>query len=471
MTDNAVLQWNDETLACIRGQLPGPTVVARTLYVVHAAMYDAWSRFHPTARPATAMDADDAGRLLADAAMPGVTADPTAAGRATARQAPVDMTPDKRATAVSFAAFTALSGLYPACRAALVARLNAQGLDEMDLSAPAVVGRVTGFLVERLRRADGANQDGGYADTSGYVPRNTADMLRELWRWQPLRVPLDDPEGVPQQALTPHWGGVRPFDPDLLARVTDVAPPSQDSDHTIAPLLAASAALTDREKVIAEYWADGPRSELPPGHWNLFAQWISRTHGQALDHDVRLFLALDAAMLDASIAAWHLKYRTDFGRPVTVIRAALAGRTVRAWAGPYQGTRLIPAEQWRPYQPVSTPTPPFPEFVSGHSTFSAAGAAVLERYSADTGRDAEGFGGSVTVTAGSSRVEPRTAAHAGTPAADVTLTWPTFRDAADEAGLSRIHGGIHWPDGDRRGRELGRAIGLRTWDLARQLWA
>ena len=110
-------------------------------------------------------------------------------------------------------------------------------------------------------------------------------------------------------------------------------------------------------------------------------------------------------------------------RPVTAIHFLFAGQEVLAWAGPGLGTRRIGGEEWRPY----LATPPFPEFTSGHSTFSSAAAEVLARF---TGSDR--FGASVTISAGSSRVEPGT-----TPAADVTLSWPTFTDAAVQAGRSR----------------------------------
>jgi hypothetical protein len=211
--------------------------------------------------------------------------------------------------------------------------------------------------------------------------------------------------------------------------------------------------------VIAKYWSDGPRSELPPRHWNVFAQWVSRRDRHSLDRDAKLFLALDNALLDASITAWDAKRQWDSVRPITAVRWLKRGQLVRAWGGPYQGTKTIRGEDWLPYQPATFVTPPFAEYVSGHSTFSAAAAEVLARY---TGSDA--FGASVTVPAGSSRIEPGT-----TPAADMTLSWPTFSDAADQAGRSRRYGGIHFRDGDLAGRVLGRMVGLRAWLAASAL--
>jgi hypothetical protein len=134
-----------------------------------------------------------------------------------------------------------------------------------------------------------------------------------------------------------------------------------------------------------------------------------------------------------------------------------AGKQITAWAGPGLGTRQIDGANWRPYQAITVVTPPFPEFFSGHSVFSAAGAEVLRRF---TGSDK--FGYSVMRPAGSSGVET------GVPATHITLSWPTFSDAADEAGLSRRYGGIHFVDGDIVGREIGRKIGAQAWNKAKE---
>ena len=162
-----------------------------------------------------------------------------------------------------------------------------------------------------------------------------------------------------------------------------------------------------------------------------------------------LFFALAGALHDAAVAAWDAKRTFDSVRPISAIRWLFAGDKVCAWGGPGQGTTLIKGEEWQPY----LPTPPFPEYVSGHSTFSTAAAEVLARY---TGSDR--FDTYVTVPTGSSQVELGTS-----PAADVTLHWPTFTDAADQAGRSRRYGGIHFRDGDLIGRALGRMVGLRAW--------
>ena len=127
-----------------------------------------------------------------------------------------------------------------------------------------------------------------------------------------------------------------------------------------------------------------------------------------------------------------------------------------AWGGPGRGTRPIRGEDRLPYQPPTVVTPPFAEYVSGHSTFSAAAAEVLASFTGS-----QRFGLSVTVPAGSSMIEP-----GAVPARPVTLSFRTFADAADEAGRSRRYGGIHFQAGDLDGRELGRRVGANAWAKA-----
>lgn len=169
-----------------------------------------------------------------------------------------------------------------------------------------------------------------------------------------------------------------------------------------------------------------------------------------------MFFALTNAIFDAGIVAWDNKIVWDSVRPITAIRYLFKGQQIQAWGGPGQGTRMIDGGTWLPYQPSYFPTPPFAEYSSGHSNFSAAGAEVLRRF---TGSDS--FGASVTIAAGSSKVEPGIA-----PAAPVTLTWPTFSSASDEAGISRRYGGIHFEQGDLDARATGRMAGDQAFERA-----
>lgn len=169
-----------------------------------------------------------------------------------------------------------------------------------------------------------------------------------------------------------------------------------------------------------------------------------------------MFFALTNAIFDAGVACWDTKRAFDSVRPVTAIHFLFAGQQVNAWGGPYQGTRLINGRDWQPYQAATVVTPPFPEFFSGHSIFSAAGAETLYRFT-----ESDNFGGSFTQKAGTSRVEP-----GAVPATDITLSWATFSDAADQAGISRRYGGIHFEQGDLVGRALGRQVAAQAWDRA-----
>jgi hypothetical protein len=424
--DNVVLQWNARLLEAVGHAPMAPTVTARALAVTHTCIYDAWAAH--------------------DAVADGVywTRD--------LRQPATAHVPASKEEAISFAAHLALSDLFPSRAAVFDAQLSALGY-----STPGTAGQIgleACGMVLAQRHTDGANQLGGYADYTGYLPVNPVDAVYDPNRWQPLATPSG-----PQQFLTPHWGLVRPFAIQSLDELRPPAPPLYGHGTYIKEanqILHFSARLDDRSKMIAEYWNDGPGSPTPPGHWHLFAQAASRRDGHTVDQDVKMFFALANAMLDASIAVWECKVFFDFARPVTAIRFLYGGKPVRAWAGPGLGTQLIDGLQFRSY----IPTPPFAEYVSGHSTFSAAGAEIL---SAVTGSDRLEL--SVTFQAGSSFIEPGL-----TPAEPVTLTWHTFSEAAAEAALSRRLGGIHFESGDLAARALGRRVGSLVWRRSRQFF-
>lgn len=136
-------------------------------------------------------------------------------------------------------------------------------------------------------------------------------------------------------------------------------------------VIDVQVSLTEEQKVIAEYWADGPDTETPPGHWCLFGQFTSARDRHNDDTDVKMFFALSNALFDAGIAAWDAKQAYDYARPITAIRYLMHGKLVMGYGseGPAGGLKLIPGESWIPFQPTTFPTPPFPEHVSGHSTF------------------------------------------------------------------------------------------------------
>jgi hypothetical protein len=436
--DNAVLRWSEQTLSAIRALKTGPTINARALAIVHTAMYDAWAAYDATAVP-------------------------TQRGGGWARRPPAERTDAYKSQAVSYAAYRALLNLFPARASDFRGLLAGMGYDPDDATtdpaSPTGVGNTAAAAVLAFRATDGSNQAGGYADTTGYVPVNTPDQVNDPFRWQPLRFVDANGNTVVQKYLTPQWGQVTPF---ALTSPNQFLPPGPEYltlgllDEEISDTLTLSATLTDLTKMRAEYWADGPNSETPPGHWILFAGAVCRARGYDLDQSAKLTFAVANAELDASIAAWNAKRRWDYVRPITAVRTRMKGKLVLAWAGPYKGTRLIRGETWSPYQASTFPTPPFPEYVSGHSTFSGAGAKVLQQF---TGSDL--FGARVTLRPGSSFIEP-----GATPLLPTVLTWPTFSAARDEAGMSRRYGGIHFPDADTNARSLGASVGQNAWAKA-----
>ena len=134
---------------------------------------------------------------------------------------------------------------------------------------------------------------------------------------------------------------------------------------------------------------------------------------------------------------------------------------ITSWLGPNKGYGKVPGETGMPYQALNVVTPGFPEYVSGHSTFSAAGRAVINQF---FGTD--NFNAKVTIPAGSSKIEPGV-----TPAKPVVLSWKTLDAMADQAGMSRRYGGIHFESGDQQGRALGALTGLNVWTEAQTYFA
>ena len=264
------------------------------------------------------------------------------------------------------------------------------------------------------------------------------------------------------ETITRRDGTVVPISKDLIG--IDINPDFITESEAIIDF---SANLTDEQKMIAEYWEDPSGTSFPPGHWLEIGQFVSERDGHTLDDDIKLFFALGNSVMDAGIATWDAKYFYDYARPIRAIRElgrlCLIGEEdvpgsgecyIDAWGGPEQGTQRILATEFITYQtPGSDVSPPFPEYTSGHSGFSSAAAEILQLF---TGSDI--YGDSITFPVGSSRFEP-----GFTPMSPVTLSWATFSEAADEAGVSRCYGGIHYICGDIEGRKLGRQVGTEVW--------
>ena len=279
----------------------------------------------------------------------------------------------------------------------------------------------------------------------------------------------------------------------------------------------------DYARVLAEFWADGPDSETPPGHWFTILNYVNdhpllekRIGGEGdvlsdLEWDIKSYLILGGAMHDSAVNAWGLKGYYDYIRPISAIRYMadrgqstdmslpsfnprgiplidgltaiieegdeLAGMNnenigkikIYSWKGPdfiedpsvnVAGVDWILGTHWWPYQRGTFVTPPFAGYVSGHSTFSRAAAEVL---TALTGN--EFFPGGM----GEFDIKQNEfLTFEKGPSENLTLQWATYRDASDQTSLSRIWGGIHPPIDDIRGRVIGEKIGVESYNLAIQ---
>lgn len=499
---NPVVAWNRVALRAVEKNPPAPTITTWRLHVMSTAMYDAWAAYDDRAlstRHGSALRRPQAERTLAN-----------------------------QQEAISYAAFTTLSWMFPNQRADFEAHMGSLGYRRnttTDITTPAGIGNVCGQSVLAFRTRDGSNAKNGFAEvTSDLFPEKYRSVNRadpgtgrapggpffDPNRWQPLRVPtgtLRDAEGNPiyrdddpasyrdQAFLTPHWGAVLPFAVSQPEQIRPPAPPRKGSFHLyvdgqgrvmtedeawnlqVDDIVKASAELTDVQKVIAEFWADGPNTWTPPGHWNQIAEGLAIRDGHTLGESVKMFFALNGALLDSGICCWESKRHYDFIRPQSAIRHKYYRQKIRAWGGPDKGTQEISGEEWRPYQALTFVTPPFAEFTSGHSTFSGSAAEVLRRFTGTDalfdgvtrmGLDYDGDGEEDLL--GEHRVLPGGNMFENTPSTVVTLRWMTLKEAADEAGWSRRYGGIHFQDGDLFARRVGKTIGGMAFSLAQGLW-
>ena len=452
---SVVLAWNEAAIEAVRHQdKPFPTVVSRSLFIVHQAMYEAYA----------AMDEQAVGELV-----PGFLV-ALAEG----------LDDDDLAEVVSQAAYQALVDQfhdYEDETGAFTAVLAGLGYEPTPLGedTPSQIGAYVASVVRQYRLGDGSEQARLYHEPEGgegyeqYEPGPDAGY----GSWEPLLVPTGaatDEDGVPivdpfdattfegQRFITAHWSRVEPYALTAADQFRPGPPPYPDLDEPyvdargnettsgeafvdqMAEVVELGAALTDEQKIIAEYWADGPHSESPPGHWNELAREVSIRDRHSLVDDILLFHALNAALLDAGIATWDAKRHYDSVRPVTAIPQLFD--EVDGWGGPGRGTVRMAAEDWQPYQDQTFVTPAFPEYPSGHSTFSAAAAEILRSFTGsdrfadgtvlpsdhDTDGEPDLVGRYVAVP-GSGFYEPG-------PDQTVVLEWPTFSAAADEAGIS-----------------------------------
>lgn len=577
--DSIARTWNEELLAAVRLSFPDPPVHARNLFHTSVAMWDAWAAYDAAAvgylhrEDASAADVAAARREAISYACYRVLSH-----RFMTRRHPNTSDANVLAAQANFDARMALLG-YPVGVTTTVGPSPAAVGNR-------VAETLIGFTSGDHSNEAGGYTDGTYAPVNDpLILDHIGTVMNDPNRWQPLEfVEAFSQTGEPldftiQEFIGSHWRDVWPF---ALSRAPgetlylDPGPPPQlggtgDAEHKagVAEVIRYSSLLdpataptrdyspgaignnslgmndgtghsenpvtsapyppnlvneADFGRVVAEYWADGPESETPPGHWNVIANKVvdhpefeRRLMGEGpeldpLEWDVKMYFLINAAVHDAAVAAWTCKREYDFVRPISSIRymgakgqssdpgqpsydpeglplipglielvtssstqigarhrhlglSAIGRIAILTWPGEpnnpatqVSGVEWILADRWVPYQRDTFVTPAFAGYLSGHSTFSRAAAEVLTRLTGSA--FFPGGIGTHDVAAGSLEFEMG-------PSASLQLQWATYYDAADQAGISRLYGGIHVPVDDGPGRVMGSHCGIGAWNLGR----
>lgn len=464
-TPSAAYVWSDIIIEAAAREVaathvPRVTVISRHMAIACTAMFDAWAAYDDTA----------VGTRLGDKL----------------RRPPAERTIANKAKAIGYAVYRALLDLFPTDAEWLVAQMRAQNLDAADAShdpaTPQGVGNLAAAALIEYRHRDGANQLGDevggsakpYSDYTYYEPRNPLGTTNDPDRWQPIN--FDDGKGgkVAPGFLTPHWYRVKTLGLEHSDQFRPGPQPKVGSaqlKREVEEVIAFNGGLSLEQKSVVEFMRDGPRSTGQSGHWMEFARDVSRRDHYDLDRDVKLFFAVANTAFEAFIASWDSKRFYDTARPfalVRVVKQLFARNSIIGYLGPGKGFGVIPADNWHPYSPGTFVTPPFPGYVSGHSTVSGACGKMLERF---TGSDR--FGAFHHHTAGMYTEPDATAAQMqamnGIPAKGlpedkrVTIALPTFTAVSDMAGISRVMGGYHIQADNVGGLRLGRAVAEYAW--------
>jgi hypothetical protein len=579
--------WNEVLLEAIRNDFARPTVHARNLYHVAAAMWDAWAAYDPKADPVLHREKRAPGNLQA-----------------------------QREEAISYAAYRLLSWRFANSPGAAETLQSFDDLMEWlgyDAGFTSTAGDSPAALGNRIAEAwiahglaDGSNEQGAYANLY-YQPANRPLLpvlpgnpnINDPNRWQPLALEyfIDQagrllPTGQPP-FLSPEWGIVTPFalaaadravyqrggidwwvyhdpgpppflggegDADYKAGfaqvavwsglldpsdgvMIDISPAARGNNrlgtndgegHALNPATGAPYATQivpagDYYRVLAEFWADGPDSETPPGHWFTIANKVAdhpllrrRLAGRGrpldpLEWDVKVYLALGGAMHDVAISVWGVKGWYDYVRPISAIRFMCDNGQSSDPQGPSFHPDGIPLRAGAIEVITAATAAPG----GRHADIAGAGGEHIGKialrawrgpdFIADPAVDTAGVGwsrcenwwpyqrptfvtppfagyvsGHSTFSRAAAEVLTRLTGdpyfpggigefHAPEndylvfeegPSVDLVLQWATYYDAADECSLSRIYGGIHPPGDDIPGRLMGAVIGNQAFDRA-----
>lgn len=443
--DNMACKWSEIALQATANDTerfrPRPTVTSRYLALIFVAIFDAWSRYDEEAIPVY---------------LSGVERRPTEEHELKNKE-----------IAISYAAYRAMSEYFFSDSTLFKNFMVELGLDPndetIDPSTPAGIGNLAAKAVIEARRYDGSNQYGDVDDSHGtpyfdythYQPVNSVEENVDANRWQPKY--FSDGKGgrFAPTCLTPFWQHVKPIALKSADQFRPGPPPfvgSKQLAREVKEVIDLQANLTNEEKALVEFMRDGPLSVQQAGHWLKFAQDVSLRDKHTLDDDVKLFFLTEMTAMDAFIACWDAKMFYDYARPYALVHEYYQDQLIKAWGGPEKGMVEISGKDWRPYSPETFLCPPFPSYVSGHSTISGGCAEALRLF---TGSDE--FGISVQLVPGA-MTEPDNVGDT------VTLYFSTFTETADKAGISRVLGGYHIQADNVEGLKLGRNVAHAVWD-------
>lgn len=421
---------------------PRPTITSRYLGLIFVAIFDAWSRYDTKAIPVYLKDV--------------------------ARRPSEESNLKNKEIAISYAAYGTMREYYYSDTEVFRSFMKELGLDpdniSTDPSTPEGIGNLAAKAVIEARKNDGSNQYGEvegsngtpYFDYTNYSPVNSADKNVDGNRWQPKY--FSDGQGgqYAPGCLTPFWQKVKPIALQSAHQFRPGPPPmigSEQLEKEVKEVIEMQAELTDEDKALVEFMRDGPKSVQQAGHWLKFAQDVSRRDDHTLDDDVKMYFLTEITAMDAFIASWDSKMFYDYARPYALVHDYYQDQIIKAWGGPGKGIIEMKGEEWRPYSPDVFLCPPFPSYVSGHSTISGACGEVLRLLKND-----DFFGEEVRLVPGS--LTETDAQHFGDT---VTIKFPTFTEAANMAGISRVMGGYHIQADNVAGLQLGRDVASETW--------
>eukprot|EP01088_Endostelium_zonatum_P004010 TRINITY_DN15213_c0_g1_i1.p1 TRINITY_DN15213_c0_g1~~TRINITY_DN15213_c0_g1_i1.p1 ORF type:complete len:748 (-),score=144.63 TRINITY_DN15213_c0_g1_i1:135-2378(-) len=476
-----------------------PPALARGFFALSQAMYNAWTRYHPWAN--ATVPADDIPRILYGTATNGFSFSAPDAQEAVVRSAYIIiqyLLPER----------TALSNL--AGQIANYYAIDVTNTPNMQNMASQVAWTLTNRLITNLNN-DNSNQQGCYVDTGNCVAINNPTWLDSIQNATMASDQCRSPISWSQVVKPPYMAGPPPFlNPNAAIytpfsiNMNNIMPPPMPNMTIIHAMMmelptvqSTLDSMNSYNKMITEYWIDGGGSPSPPGHWIYLAiKDVSQVKNYTLSQSIRLLFVVSASVYDAGIAVWNAKRFYSSVRPGTYVPTLmykdLTTTLPNQYIGPYCKQQDIPAWNWVPYQPMGLNTPPFPEYPSGHSTFSGAASTALGNFTGTQNwpagpktitiepgmslfsyqcfRNGTNMYGSPCTFASCRFNSSLNSENAWIPRQPVVLgPFNTYIEAAAQAGLSRIMGGIHIWVSNVEGLTLGQRVTEQVFKVACQM--